>query len=99
MQNRTIRARGVFASTKVGLQSSVDLIVDTIELARQELNATKQLNAVEHAVELKSAKIQGVLETSTLTTEAYQELAKIDALPIPDDVKEKLKAQLLEAIA
>ena len=93
-----MRNPSLFKSTKSFVGKTVELSNSVMELGVMEIKATQALNAEENASELLEAKIVGAKLKAQLTAEGFQQLAEIDALSIPDSVKEALKNNLLQAL-
>ena len=94
-----MRKASIFASTKSVLQTSATIIEETAGLVVDQIKVTRTLNSIEDATDIKEAKVQGVLDVANITAEAYEQLAVIEAMNIPTEVKTQLKANLLSAIA
>jgi uncharacterized protein YdeI (YjbR/CyaY-like superfamily) len=93
------RKQSIFSSTKGVVQTTATIIEETAGLVVDQVRVTRALNKAEDEVELKEAQIQGVVDVANATAIGYEQLAKIEAMAIPDEVKAKLKANLLEVIS
>ena len=93
------RKQSIFSSTKGVVQTTATIIEETAGLVVDQVRVTRALNKAEDEVELKEAQIQGVVDVANATAVGYEQLAKIDAMEIPEEVKDKLKANLLEVIS
>jgi len=94
-----MRNPSIFRSTKSFVAKTVEASNEVLDLGIKELQATKALNAEENSIELMEARVNTVTTKAQLTASGYAQLAEIDKLPIPDEVKATLKAQLLEALS
>lgn len=93
------RRQSIFASTKSVVQTTATIIEETAGLVVDQVKVTRALNQAEDSVELKEAQIQGVVDVAKATAEGYAQLTAIDAMNIPDEIKDKLKANLLDIIS
>ena len=93
------RRQSVFQSTKAVIETTASIFEESAGLLKDQVQVTRKLNSIEDNLEIKEASIQSVIDTATLTSEGYKQLQAIDALDMPDDIKNKLKADLLSAIS
>jgi len=104
-----MRNPSLFKSTKSFVGKAVEFSNESLDvgitgarelngLIKAELRSIKEINQVENANELLEAKMQGARLKAELTAEGFKQLEEIDALVIPAEVKETLKANLLQAL-
>ena len=94
-----MRRQSIFASTKAVVQTTATIFEETSGLIVDQVRVTRALNAVEDSTELKEAKISGVIDIANATAKGYAQLASIEAMDIPDNIKAILKANLLAVIS
>lgn len=84
---QTTRTNSIFKSTKVFVESSVGLTVDTVQLVRNELAHTARLNTLENDAEFDE----------TLMSQITDLLTQLDSLPAKDlSATDKIKKQILD---